>query len=231
MIRKPSRPAGITILAIFEILFGTVGLIASLAIISFSTQFSALPRVGTLLGTFGLIIGGIVLSFGFIWLATGVGFLHGRGWSWTLGLVFSVLSLLGAVVALTIGLITGGIGGIFFWGLMLYYLTRIHVKAFFGKAGLPANPAYPIPYALGPQVNQPQLPAKNNAYAHPSTLGPPISFPTVSQGSSTIVPATSLALITTASPSSSSGRAPVCPYCHNTLPMGTKKCLTCGAAL
>ena len=226
MIRGPSRPAGITILAIFEILFGIVGLIASLAIIGFSVLFSSLPRVGFLQGTFGLIVGGIVLFFSFIWLATGVGFLHGRGWSWTLGMFFSVLSLLGAVAALTISLITGGIGGIFFWGLMLYYLTRTRVKAFFGKAGLLINPAQAIPYSLVPQVNQPQVATGNSIY------GPSVTFPPVSQGSSMNVPVTSAAPTTTASPSSSmGGKAPVCPYCHNTLPMGTTKCLTCGAAL
>lgn len=226
MIRRPSRPAGITILAILEILFGIVGLIASLAIIGFSVLFSSLPRMGFLLGTFGLTIGGVVLFFSFIWLVTGVGFLHGRGWSWTLGMLFGVLSLFGAVAALTIGLVTGGIGGIFFWGLMLYYLTRTHVKAFLGKAGLPINPAHTIPYSLGPQVKQPQVATRNSVY------GPSVTFPPVSQGSSMIVPVTSAAPTTTGSSSSSSGdEAPICPYCHNTLPMGTTKCLTCGAAL
>ena len=130
MMQRPSRPVGITILAVLEILIGIVGLLASLVIIGFSALFSTLPTVGTLLGAVGLIIGGVVLFFSIIWLATGVGFLHGRGWSWTLGMIFSILSLLGAIGALTIGLITGGVGGLIFWGLMLYYLTRTHVKAF-----------------------------------------------------------------------------------------------------
>jgi hypothetical protein len=231
MIRRPSRPVGITILAVLEILIGIVGLLASLAIIGLSSLFSTLPRVGSLLGTFGLIIGGVVLSFSLIWLATGVGFLHGRGWSWTLGIVFSVLSLLGAFAALIIGLITGGVGGLVFWGLMLYYLTRIHVKAFFGKGGLSLNPAYGLPYSLGPQVNQPQI-ATNPGYGRPSAAGPPVTFPPISQGTSTNIPPPG-AVSSTAPPSSPSigGKAPVCPYCHTTLPMGTRKCLTCGAAL
>src|SRR5213594_676199 len=146
--RRPSRPVGITILALLEILIGIVGFLASLLIIGFSALFSTLPRVGVLLGTIGLVVGGIVLFFSLIWLATGVGFLHGRGWSWTLGMIFSILSLLGAIGALTIGLITGGVGGLVFWGLMLYYLTRTHVKAFFGKGGLPITPSYVMPYSL-----------------------------------------------------------------------------------
>jgi hypothetical protein len=231
MTRRPSRPVGITILAVLEMLIGIVGLLASLAIIGLSALFSTLPRVGSLLGTFGLIIGGVVLFFSLIWLATGAGFLHGRGWSWTLGVIFSALSLLGAIGALTIGLITGGVGGLVFWGLMLYYLTRIHVKAFFGKGGSSLNPAYGLPYSLEPQVNQPQT-ATNAGYGRPSAAAPPLTFPPISQGASTsISPPGAVSSTATSSSSSIGGKAPVCPYCHSTLPMGTRKCLTCGAAL
>lgn len=231
MTRRPSRPVGITILAVFEILIGIVGFLASLAIIGLSALFSTLPRVGSLLGTFGFIIGAAVLFFSTIWLATGVGFLHGRGWSWTLGLIFSVLSLLGAIGALAIGLITGGVGGLIFWGLMLYYLTRTHVKAFFEKGGLPHSPAYGLPYSLGPQVNQTQI-ATNAGYGRPTTVNPPVAFPPISQGSPTSITQSSLVPTTSVSSgSSNAGKVPICPYCHNTLPMGTKKCLTCGAAL
>ncbi|HVH14102.1 MAG TPA: hypothetical protein VNA15_00065 [Candidatus Angelobacter sp.] len=231
MIQRPSRPVGITILAVLEILIGIVGLLASLAIIGLPALLSTLPRVGSLLGTFGLIIGAVVLFFSIIWLTTGAGFLHGRGWSWTLGMIFSILSLLGAAGALTIGLITGGVGGLVFWGLMPYYLTRTHVKAFFGKGGLPLNSAYGLPYSLGPQVNQPQI-ATSADYGRPSTVSPPVAFPPISQGSSTSISASSLVPPTTTSSSSTiDGKVPICPYCHNTLPMGTKKCLTCGAAL
>ena len=227
MMQRPSRPIGITILAVLEILIGIVGLLASLAIIGFSALFSTLPRVGAVFGTIGLVLGGIVLFFSLIWLATGVGFLHGRGWSWTLGMIFSVLSLIGAIGALTIGLITGGVGGLIFWGLMLYYLTRTHVKVFFGKSGLPANLAYGLPYTLGPQVTQPQISA-NASYGRPSTINPQVAASSISQGPSMNAPS----LPTPSSSSSSnSGKVPICPYCHNTLPMGTKKCLTCGAAL
>jgi len=231
MVKRLSRPIGITVLAVLEILIGIVGLLASLAIIGLSALLSTLPRVGFLLGTFGLVVGGVVLFFSLIWLATGAGFLHGRGWSWTLGMIFSILSLLGAVGALIIGLITGAVGGLIFWGLMLYYLTRTHVKAFFGKGGLPHNPAYGLPYSLGPQVNQPQI-ATNAGYGRPSPAASSVTFPPISQGTSTSIPSSSPVSSTATSSSSSIGaKAPVCPYCHTTLPMGTRKCLTCGAAL
>jgi hypothetical protein len=231
MVQRTSRPIGITILAVLEILIGIVGLLVSLAIIGFSALFSTLPRVGSLLGTIGFMIGGVILFFSIIWLATGVGFLHGRGWSWTLGIVFSILSLLGAVGALTIGLITGGVGGIVFWGLMLYYLTRTHVKSFFGKALAP-NSSFVMPYSLGPLVNQPQTATSNTGYSRPSAVNPPVTFSPISKISSASVPSPSSSTSASiSSGSSNSGKIPICPYCHNTLPQGTRKCLTCGAAL
>src|SRR2546428_1010006 len=232
MTQRPSRPVGITILAVLEILIGIVGLLASLVIIGFSALFATLPTVGSLLGAIGLVIGGVVLFFSVIWLATGVGFLHGRSWSWTLGMIFSILSLLGAIGALTIGLITGGVGGLVFLGLMLYYLTRTHVKAFFGKSGLPLAPANGMPYSPGSQFGQPQMTTSNTGYGRPPTIAPPVPFPPLSQRSSPTITSMSPG---SPSPSSSSsvsgGKAPVCPYCHTTLPLGTRKCLTCGAAI
>src|SRR2546427_12711506 len=96
MMQKPSRPIGITLLAIIQILIGVLGLLVSLAIIGLGALFSTLPAVGTLIGTVGVVIGGVFLFFSLIWLATRVGFLHGHGWAWTLGMIFTDLSILGA---------------------------------------------------------------------------------------------------------------------------------------
>src|SRR2546427_3230295 len=69
MMQKPSRPLGITFLAIIQILIGVFGLLISLAIIAFSALLSALPAVGALASTVGLVIGGVFLFFSLIWLA------------------------------------------------------------------------------------------------------------------------------------------------------------------
>src|SRR5689334_12153214 len=173
MMPRPSRPAGITILAVFEILFGVVGLIASLAIIGLSALVATLPTIGGLLGALGLIIGGVFLFFSIIWFATGVGFLHGRGWAWTLGMVFSVLSLLGAVAVLAVGLITDAIIGILFWSLMLYYLTRSHVKVFFGKGIFLANSSYPARPSFTKQPMVTSIPSYAPAAPPSISLTPP----------------------------------------------------------
>src|SRR5256885_9106487 len=93
MMRKPSRPIGITLLAIAQILIGILGLLVSLAIIGLAAIFSTLPTVGTLIGTVGIVIGGGLFFFSLIWLATRVGFLHGKGWAGAPGMIFTVLSI------------------------------------------------------------------------------------------------------------------------------------------
>jgi hypothetical protein len=136
MMQKPPRPIGITILGIIEILIGLLGFLVSVAIIGVSALFSTLPTVGTLISTVGVVVGGIFLFFSPVWLATGVGFLHGRGWAWTLGMIFTVLSILGAAFVAFSGLYQAGYA-LGFWVLMIFYLTRSRVKAFFGKGTLP----------------------------------------------------------------------------------------------
>jgi hypothetical protein len=136
MMQKPPRPIGITILGIIEILIGVLGSLVSVAIIGVSALFSTLPTVGTLIGTVGVVIGGVFLFFSLVWLATGVGFLHGKGWAWTLGMIFTVLSILGAALVVFSGLYQAGYA-LGFWVLMILYLTRSRVKAFFGKGTFP----------------------------------------------------------------------------------------------
>src|SRR5713226_6582066 len=136
MMQKPPRPIGIAILGIIEILIGVLGLLVSVAIIGVSALLSTIPVVGTLIGTVGIVIGGVFLFFTLIWLATGVGFLHGRGWAWTLGMIFTVLSMLGAAYVAFTGIYQAGYA-LVFWIIMIIYLTRPHVKVFFGKGTVP----------------------------------------------------------------------------------------------
>ncbi len=137
MMQKPSRPLGITFLAIIQILIGVLGLLVSIVIIAFSALLTTLPAIGTLASTVGLVIGGVFLFFSLIWLATGVGFLHGKGWAWTLGMIFTILSILGAAYVAFTGVYQAGYA-LVFWIIMIIYLTRSHVKVFFGKGTVPS---------------------------------------------------------------------------------------------
>src|SRR5437879_7247295 len=120
--KKSPRPTGVTIIAIIAMLAGVVGLIGGIAIATFSSMFASIGfGVGGLLATLGFVIAGVVIFFGFIWLLTGWGFLNGKGWARTLGMIFSILSLLGTIVLAASGSI-GAIVGAVILILMLYYL-------------------------------------------------------------------------------------------------------------
>ena len=59
MMQRPSRPFGVTILAVLEMLIGIVGLLASIALIGLSALFASLPTIRGLVASVGLVIGGI----------------------------------------------------------------------------------------------------------------------------------------------------------------------------
>src|SRR5712691_694442 len=209
MMQKPSRPIGITLLAIVQILIGVLGLLVSLAIIGLAAIFSTLPTVGTLIGTVGIVIGGVFLFFSLIWLATGVGFLHGKGWAWTLGMIFTVLSILGAAYVAFTGLYQAGYA-LVFWIIMIIYLTRSHVKVFFGKGTFTG-------YA-------PALSSQPTLRSAPSLLSPtqyaPAAQPTLQYTPATSAPAPAPA------PAIATGK---CRSCGVPLAPGTSFCTNCGA--
>jgi hypothetical protein len=208
MMQKPSRPIGITILGIIQILIGILGLLVSVAIIGASALFSTIPRVGALIGTVGLAVGGVFLFFSLIWLATGVGFLHGRGWAWTLGMIFTVLSILGAAFVAFSGLYQAGYA-LGFWVLMIIYLTRSRVKAFFGKS---------VPTHMPPMSAQPTM--RTAPTLQSQTQYAPTAQPALQYAPIPAAPAATPAVVI------ATGK---CRSCGVPLAPGNTFCTNCGA--
>ncbi len=96
---RPSRPIGVTILAVLTILFGILIVLAGIVLL-----VAPLIFVGTGLPlAFGLaasVLGGIVLLFGLIWIGVGVGLLHLRSWAWWLAIIVMIFSIVGSIGAL-----------------------------------------------------------------------------------------------------------------------------------
>ena len=207
--QKPPRPIGITILGIIDILIGVLGFLVSVAIIGVSALFSTLPTVGTLIGTVGIVIGGVFLFFSLVWLATGVGFLHGRGWAWTLGMIFTVLSILGAAYVAFTGLYQAGYA-LGFWVLMIFYLTRSRVKAFFGKGTVPTY----MP-AMNTQPTMRNAPTLQSQTQYAPTAQPTLQY---NPAAPAPVPAPAVA-----------NAAGKCRSCGVPLAPGNSFCINCGA--
>ena len=145
---KPRRPTGVTILAILAILGGIFLLLGGIGLIAFAGILGIANLTGTPLSSIDVAtaqalffaLGGILLVLGMLYLVVGAGYWGGKGWSWTLGIVVTIISLIIDLVQIVINPVSavGNAFGIVIAIIILYYLTRQHVKAFFGKAVMPA---------------------------------------------------------------------------------------------
>src|SRR5213592_1147424 len=156
--QKLSRPTGVTVLAILAILVAifllftgavliglglVIGTYAASQITS-SLAAAGYPGLASLgAGTIAAIItafGAIFLILGLLDVALGVGFLGGKGWAWTLGMIVSVINIVWNILQIGFGSYSSAFGVIIFV-IIAYYLTRPHVKAFFGRGGPMMRPS------------------------------------------------------------------------------------------
>jgi hypothetical protein len=156
-----NRPTGVTIIAILAIISGIILLFGGLSLIGAGALFSTAPAdipndpdgpqsMGSFFGMAFLLLGAILLVIGVGYLVMSYGLLKGKGWAWTITIILTVISIAVQIVSgitnsmivasisndgssIMSGLI-GQIIGISINIVILYYLYRPHVKAFFGKS-------------------------------------------------------------------------------------------------
>jgi len=119
------RPTGVTILAALEILSGIIAIVMGVffgALMGASgmgmMDYGGTAVMGAITGVM-IVIG--VISFVMAW-----GLLKGKSWAWTVTLILTIISLV-------IDLPSFNIIGLIIDVVILYYLFRPHVKAYFGK--------------------------------------------------------------------------------------------------
>jgi len=132
MITLPSRPTGVTILVILEVLGGILGLGGGLFLLGLAEVMIFRPRVEVLL----LVVGLIFTIMGAIQLFLAHGLWNGKGWAWTWTLVFAAVGVVLAFVSLLQGHLWG-IVRLVADVLLICYLNASKVKGFFGKAAAP----------------------------------------------------------------------------------------------
>jgi uncharacterized membrane protein HdeD (DUF308 family) len=107
------RPLGVTIIAILTAIGGIV----------FLASGAVLLIVG---------IGIILLALGIAYFVMAYGLWIGKRWAWTITLILSVIGIIVAIASIVAGN-AGAIISIIIHGVVIYYLYRPNVKAFFGK--------------------------------------------------------------------------------------------------
>ena len=109
-----------------------------------------LQELARFLGGIGIVVGAIVLAVGIGYLVVSYGLLKGKGWAWIITVILTIIAIAVQIVSGvtasmfdasfvddTNSFVTGIIAqivGIAINGVILYYLYRPNVKAFFGRS-------------------------------------------------------------------------------------------------
>ena len=88
----------------------------------------------SLLGGLGIAFGAGLVAIGIVSFFVAYGLLKGRGWAWTVTIILSIISIVWNAITIATAANFGGIISIIIDAIIIYYLYRPHVKAYFGKA-------------------------------------------------------------------------------------------------
>ena len=96
-----------------------------------NVNLSGIPP--SFIGGAAVAIGSVIIAIGIVSFIVAYGLLKGMRWAWVVTVVLSIISIALNAISIATGNI-GGIVSIIISGIILYYLYRPHVKAYFGKA-------------------------------------------------------------------------------------------------
>ncbi|HEY9407606.1 MAG TPA: hypothetical protein VIP53_09180, partial [Nitrososphaera sp.] len=131
------KPAGIDFLGIIMVINGMFAIfsgIDSLVFASFlSSALSVNPPVTVAeVAQLAAIWGSIILALGIASLFVAYGLFKGRGWGWTGAVGLSIIGIIDSIMNIIAGY-WPSIFTLILSGIILYYLYRPHVMAYFGK--------------------------------------------------------------------------------------------------
>jgi hypothetical protein len=158
MQNKQQRPIGVTIIAILTIIGGILLLLSGVALVTLGVfvsvpvnTTSASSSIGAqFISVISAAVGGVLLAIGIGYIVMSYGLIKGKGWAWTITIILIIIGIVIQIVSTSVGSvfttsslhnannvssgIVGSIIGIAINIVILYYLYRPHVKAYFGKA-------------------------------------------------------------------------------------------------
>ncbi len=121
---KPSRPLGVSILAVLAGLIGILLLIGGVALLALSAALSSIPTIG-LFGLTGVAIGAILLVLGLLWLATAIGLWRLHTWALVLALIVTFVGLASNGYTIAVSGVSAGIGGLVIYLIIFVYLLAV----------------------------------------------------------------------------------------------------------
>ena len=130
---------GIILLSLLHILEAVVLFLAGLGLVAVA-EFSRRHEFSIPHHFQGLLplIGGALIAFALLCLVLAYGLWTGRRWAWIISIILSILVLIASILSL----IRGGLGAVVTLvldAIILYYLTRPRVRAFFHEESAPST--------------------------------------------------------------------------------------------
>lgn len=132
------RPTGVAVLSILAAIIGILCLIGALvlgilatAMESLIEEYAGITGMGAFVSAMVTAIAAVAAIVGILYLIVAYALWTGKGWAWWLTIILSVIGIFLGLLSIPWGIIT-----IFIEILIIYYLTRLHVKNFFGKGVL-----------------------------------------------------------------------------------------------
>jgi hypothetical protein len=122
------RPLGVTIVAILMIINGVILIAAGLSGITVGALME-IPLIG--------VSSGVLVALGVAALIVAWGLIKGKGWAWIVTVILSIISIIMSVIAIAGGNF-GSIINLIISGVILYYMYRPEVKAYFGRTSVSA---------------------------------------------------------------------------------------------
>ena len=120
------RPLGVTIVAILMIINGIILILTGAGGIA----------VGAILDiAFIGVASGVLIALGIAALVVAWGLIKGKGWAWIVTVILSIISIIMSIIAIAGGNF-GSIISLIINGVILYYMYRSEVKAYFGRTSI-----------------------------------------------------------------------------------------------
>ncbi|WP_226987101.1 hypothetical protein [Candidatus Nitrososphaera evergladensis] len=133
---------GVSIIAILNVISGIIMLIGGTGLAAVGSALPTMttvdPNAGGQMALVGLLgggaaaVGAVLIVLGIVSFIVAWGLFKGKGWAWTVTIILSAISVIMGIVSL-VGGNFGAIVNIIIAGVVIYYLYRPHVKAYFGK--------------------------------------------------------------------------------------------------
>lgn len=118
---RPTRPAGVAILAIITVLIGIFTFFGGLALIGIGTV-GAIFNI-QLPAAFTIGIGVLATLLGLVAIAAGIGLWRLRRWAWWLAIIIGVVSIISSGVQIAVG--GSAYVGLVLWLIIVVYLIAV----------------------------------------------------------------------------------------------------------